>query len=240
MSKFCTKCGKPLEEGKPCKCQANAVNESVAGSTASGQTTDYVNTFIEMAKGIFLKPISTIKKYSTQNNFVVGLIAILINSIVSGLLLYFIAKEAMGALNIFGSYGGLLGMTTSIEIPFMKTLLYGIIFMLAGFATTAAVIYAIAGPLFKDKIDLKKVTSLIGTCSVFTTITTLIAILFTFISIKVTFIILLIAGIFYLTYLYHGIKETTEVEDDKLAYVFVPAISVATFVVVYILPKILF
>ena len=101
-------------------------------------------------------------------------------------------------------------------------------------------IYVMAGVIFKDKIDMKKVFSLVGVCSVFTTVTTVVSIILNYISIKLMMVVLLISGIFYLTHLYQGVQETTEVDKNKLAYVFVPAISVATFVVVYVLPKILF
>ena len=112
--------------------------------------------------------------------------------------------------------------------------------MVAGFAVTALMIYVMATVVFKDKMDIKKAFSLVGVCSVFTTVTTLISIILIYLSIKAMLIVLLIAGIFYLTYLYQGISDTTEVDKNKLAYVFIPAISVATFVVVYVLPKIMF
>ena len=131
-------------------------------------------------------------------------------------------------------------MPSSIDVPFMKTFLYGILFMAVGFSVTALMIYVMAGVIFKDKIDMKKAFSLVGVCSVFTTVTTVVSIILNYISIKLMMVVLLISGIFYLTHLYQGVQETTEVDKNKLAYLFVPAISVSTFVVVYVLPKILF
>lgn len=199
-----------------------------------------INSYIELIKGIFTKPIDTIKKYATTNNFTLGMIATVLNCIVSGIFLYCLCSEAMGMFSsLMGGYDSLLYGTT-VEIPFFKTFLYGIVFMAVGFTVTALMIYVIAGTILKDKVELKSVFSLVGVCSVFTTITTVVAIILAYISIKFMFIVLLVAGIFYLTYLYQGIVEITKVNKNKLAYVFVSAISVATFVVVYILPKILF
>ena len=226
MAKFCTKCGKKLEDGKPCDCCKEEVKKEVVveSKTNGFDFNECVNSYIEMVKGIFVKPIDTIKKFATSSNFVLGLIALAINCIVSGIFLYCIAKESINLISSFtGGYSSLLTMSSSIDVPFMKTFLYGILFMAVGFSVTALMIYVIA-----------------GVCSVFTTVTTVVSIILNYISIKLMMVVLLISGIFYLTHLYQGVQETTEVDKNKLAYVFVPAISIATFVVVYVLPKILF
>jgi len=242
MAKFCTKCGKKLEEGQVCECNKNVSTEVVATSTSKGfDFNETLNSYIDMLKGILMKPIDTINKYVTSNNFILGLIALALNCIISGIFMYCFCSEAMGMFSaLMGGYGSLLSMgSMSIEVPFMQTFLYGTLYMAAWFVVTALMIYLMAGVIFKDKIDIKKAFSLVGVTAVFTTATTLVAIILTYISIKIMAVVLLIAGIFYLTYLYQGISEITKLEKNKLAYVFVPAISVATFVVVYILPKIL-
>ena len=234
MAKFCTKCGKKLEDGKPCDCCKKEVKKEVVveSKTNGFDFNECVNSYIEIVKGVFVKPIDTIKKFATSSNFVLGLIALAINCI---------AKESINLISSFtGGYSSLLAMSSSIDVPFMKTFLYGILFMAVGFSVTALMIYVMVGVIFKDKIDMKKAFSLVGVCSVFTTVTTVVSIILNYISIKLMMVVLLISGIFYLTHLYQGVQETTEVDKNKLAYVFVPAISVATFVVVYVLPKILF
>ena len=154
--------------------------------------------------------------------------------------MYFFDKEAMNSIS--GLLGMGIGMSSfgSIEVPFFKTFIYGFIFIAVWFAVVAAMIYVIANVILKDKIDIKKAFALVGVCSVFTAATTLVDIVCTFISMKIMLIVLLVAAVFYLTYLYQGISEITEVAKNKLAYVFVPSLTVAIFVVVYILPKILF
>ncbi len=242
MAKFCTKCGKELIEGKTCDCEKAISTEKT--STQSGfDFNECLNSYIDIIKGIFKCPIDTIKKYATSSNFLLGIIALALNSIVSGIFLYCLCKEALGSLGsimgtLSGGYGSL--MAGNIDIPFMRIFLLGIGFMIAGFIVTALMIYLIAGVILKENIDIKKSIALVGTCSVFTTITTAVAIILTYMSIKFMMIVLLLAGIFYLTYLAQGISNTTKIDKNKLAYVFVPSIAVATFVVVYILPKILF
>lgn len=241
MAKFCTKCGKKLEEGQVCDCSKNkAKKEEVNKTTGGFDFNAYLNSYVDIIKGVFTKPVDTIKKYATTDNFILGLICILINCIVSGIFLYCFLGKAISSISSMMGYGSLLMGSASIEVPFIKTFFYGIIFMAVGFAVTGAMIYLISNPILKDKVDIKKIFSLIGVCSVFTTLTTVVSIIINYISIKLMFVILLVAGIFYLTHLYQGISEITKVDKNKLAYVFVPAVSVATFVVVYILPKIMF
>lgn len=241
MAKFCTKCGKKLEEGKACDCAKKETNEAVVTTTTSNgfDFNECVNSYIEMVKGIFVNPVDTIKKFATSNNFVLGIISLVLNCIVSGIFLYCFANEAMGLVGSLMGYGSLLSMSSAVEVPFMQVFFYGVLFMAVDFAVTALMIYVMANVVFKDKMDIKKAFALVGVCSVFTTVTTVVAIILNYISMKFMLIVLLVAGIFYLTHLYQGIEETTEVDKNKLAYIFVPAISVATFVVVYVLPKIL-
>lgn len=241
MAKFCTKCGKKLEEGQVCDCSKNKTKkEEVRKSTSGFDFNAYLNSYVDIIKGVFTKPVDTIKKHATADNFILGLICILINCIVSGVFLYCFLGKAISSISSMMGYGSLLMGSSSLEVPFIKTFFYGIIFMAVGFATTGVMIYLIANPILKDKVDIKKIFSLIGVCSVFTTLTTAVSIIINYISIKFMFVVLIIAGIFYLTHLYQGINEITKVDKNKLAYVFVPAVSVATFVVVYILPKIMF
>ena len=101
-------------------------------------------------------------------------------------------------------------------------------------------IYILAGSLLKAKAELKVITSMIGICSIIMTVALAISIIIVFLSMKLAMFILLIASLFYFVYLLQGINEISKIDKNKLAYVFVPTICVTLFVVVYIVPKILF
>ncbi len=241
MAKFCTKCGKKLEDGQVCDCSKEVTTETV--KTGNGfDINEIVNSYVEMVKGIFVKPVDTIKKFATSNNFVLGLISLALNCIVCGIFAYCVASEMVSLLSSFmglGSYESFGIVTSSIEIPFLKTFFYSFLYTAVNYIVLIAMIYVMASVVFKAKTDFKKIFSLIGVCSVFTTITTVAAIILNYISVKLMIVVLLVASMFYLVYVYQGIGETTDVDKNKLAYVFVPALSVATFVVLYILPKLL-
>lgn len=247
MAKFCTKCGKKLEEGKKCDCEAQKekVVEKVEKQENTSTTSNFdikscFDSYVEILKNIFTKPVDTIKKFATEDNFILGLIAILLNSLVTGLLIYFIAKESVGAITAGMGYSSLfLGLAT-FEIPFLKVVLYGTTFMVVNFFMTALLLFVLTNPILKDNLSFKKATSLVGVCSIITTVTTLGAILLTFISMQLAIYFILIAAILYFTHLYQGIVEMTNIDKNKLAYVFTGVVVVSFFVVFYILPKILF
>ena len=92
MAKFCTKCGKKLEEGKKCSCsKVEVVKEETV--TIGTNANEIVNSLIDIVKGIFVKPIDTIKKYSDDANMVLGFILIAITSLITGIMGYLFTKS---------------------------------------------------------------------------------------------------------------------------------------------------
>ena len=258
MAKFCTKCGKKLEEGEVCNCtkktsKKETVKEEKVEKVVKKETptvvaaspspaNDYVNNYMEVAKGIFTHPIDTMKKFGKSEHFTLGLIMIAINCLVTVLFVYLGFKELVS--NNMGEFSSTFGFEYGfgygdVSIP-TEVLVKIFVMMAGGFAGTAAVLYVMAGPVFKTKADIKQLFALVGVCSVLTTITTIVALICTYISTKLMLIVLLVSGVLYLAHLYHGFLETTEVEENKVGYTYVTAVAVATFIVIYLLPKILF
>lgn len=231
MAKFCTKCGKPLEDGKACSCVEKEKKEKAVNTKIDIK--EYSNLFLEVTKGIIKEPVDTIKKHSKTENLLFGSLAVLLNSILTGILLYCFLKEGTSSMSV-------ITIAPIYEISFIKTFLLGTLFMIVFFGSLSAMIYIMGGILFKSNMDFKKVFTMLGICSIITSLTTILAILFTFISIKFVSFILGIASLFYLVYLCEGIIETSNIRKNSLAYVVVPSLCVAFFIVTYILPKILF
>ena len=235
MAKFCTKCGKKLEEGEKCTCSQN-----VSTTTANAGSVDFnqlFNDYVNIIKGIFTRPSDTIKEYAKGGKFLLGIIALVINCLVSGLFFYFFMDKAFGGLmGMFGGYGSLMS-SAGMSLPFGRIFFMGLLCMVFWFAVCTLVLFVIANPILKDKIDIKASFALVGVCSIFTTLTTVVALIFTFVSVKFALIILLLGAIFYLTHLYQGLSDITSVNKNKLVYVFVPAVALATFVMIELVPK---
>lgn len=239
MAKFCTKCGKKLEEGEKCTCSENNASAKSTSTTATVGSVDVnqlFNDYVNIIKGIFTRPSDTIKEYANGKKLLLGIIALVINCLVSGLFFYFFIDKALkGAGGMFGM-GSLMGMG-GYSLPFGRIFFMGLLFMVFWFAVCALVLFVIANPILKDKMDIKASFALVGVCSVFTTLTTVAALIITFISVKFALIILLLGAIFYLTHLYQGLSDITSINKNKLVYVFVPAVALATFVMVELVPK---
>ena len=235
MAKFCTKCGKKLEEGEKCTCSQN-----VSTTTANAGSVDFnqlFNDYVNIIKGIFTRPSDTIKEYAKGGKFLLGIIALVINCLVSGLFFYFFMDKAFGGLmGMFGGYGSLMS-SSSVSLPFGRIFFMGLLFMVFWFAVCALVLFVIANPILKDKMDIKTSFALVGVCSIFTTLTTVVALILTFMSVKFALIVLLLGAVFYLTHLYQGLSDITNINKNKLVYTFVPAVALATFVMVELVPK---
>ena len=234
MAKFCTKCGKKLDEGEICTCDKSTV--SVGCTASSVDINEGFNDYVNIIKGIFTRPSDTIKEYAKGNKFLLGIVAIIINCLISGLFFYFFIDNAMKSLGGMFGMGSLMGMG-GYSLPFGKVFFMGLVFMVFWFAVCALVLFVIANPILKDKMDIKTAFALVGVCSVFTTLTTVVALVLAFMSVKFAFIVLLLGAVFYLTHLYQGLSDITNINKNKLVYTFVPAVALATFVMIYIVPK---
>ena len=119
MAKFCTKCGKKLEDGQVCDCEkkkagakaAKTEEKVVATETAPTTGIDfnwYANSYLDIIKGLFTKPVDAIKKYATSKNLGLGLVSMVIACIVMGIFPYCFATE--GTVSIMKAIGDMAGV----------------------------------------------------------------------------------------------------------------------------------
>ena len=119
MAKFCTKCGKPLKDGKPCDCEKKIKEEPVSNNLGEN--------IIDIFKNIFIKPFDTIKRYANKDNTKLALILSGINVLVFGLFIYFfISSFTKGIVNAINSISNSLSMfssttvTETASVPFFE------------------------------------------------------------------------------------------------------------------------
>lgn len=239
MAKFCTKCGKKLEDGQKCDCDKKEVKEVTEERVvvASQAGNDMVNDYISVLKGIFVSPIDTMKNFAKRSKFTLGLIMMVINSLVFGLFVFLFAKEGITGL-MTAMYGKTLGSLAGSADVEVKVLFIAALLMMAFFLCLGGLLHLISGPIMKKESDIKRTYALIGASSVLTTVTTLIAIVCVYINFWLMLIVLLVSGVLYMLTTYHGFTELTKVDKNKMAYVFTIAYGITLFVVVYLLPKI--
>lgn len=88
MSKFCTKCGKKLEEGVVCNCSSKNTNQAVEPIKKQSTKVDVKESFMDCVnvfKKIFTKPMDAIKEFVCDNKFISGIIMVVVAAITSGL-----------------------------------------------------------------------------------------------------------------------------------------------------------
>ena len=238
MAKFCTNCGKKLVDGKPCDCEkkeSKKVEEVEVVSTGAGEM---VNDYIEALKGIFTKPVDTMKKYAKSSKFVLAMIMLGINAIVFGLYIYLFAGESVSVLARLMGYSSLMSLSgASVSVP-ASVFFWAFLFMAVFFFALGGLLYLFCGPIMKDDTNFKEIMSLIGVNAVFTTITILVALIFVYIKTWISLVILMLGGFIFILNTYHGFTNLVKIDKNRIAYVFTASYAITLFVVCYILPKI--
>lgn len=229
MAKFCTNCGKKLVDGKcDCKKKESKKKEEVVTTNAN----DLVNGYLDALKGIFAKPVDTMKKYTESSNLALSVIMIILNSIVFGLFAYLFVKESVGLISsgFYSLYAG--SYEVPISVFFVSFLLMFIFFFCLG-----GLLYLFTNKIMKEETDFKEIMSLIAVNSVFTTITTLISLIFMFINIWLAIFILAVANLIFLLNLYYGFTSYIKTNENKICYVFTTCYVITLLIVCYVLPK---
>ena len=235
MAKFCTKCGKPLEEGKACEC-----------STVVKTTTNSLFTeCLEIVKSFLQKPIDTLEENVDDSKFNSSLIMIGINAIAVGLFVLVLVKELLGSImglmmGMMGSYGSLMGLgSAQMEIPYVK--IFFIVFVVAIVVTLLIALcsYLLAEKLFKGNATIKGMVTLFGFSSIISTVTLLAASILSFVNITIGIIVYTAGSLLNTYYNYKGLEFACNVDRNKLGYVLMPSVLVVSLVVGYLLPKII-
>lgn len=127
--RFCTKCGKELNNGEVCSCEATSKVESPAvtiNKDAIMNTGKNIwHTIIDMLK----KPASTIDEELKTNDTNKSIILLIILAITFALyLMAVVSSSVSNAVNSINSLGNALGTTSKIiQVPYFKIFIYGIL-----------------------------------------------------------------------------------------------------------------
>lgn len=114
MAKFCTKCGKPLVDGKPCSCQEEATKdiekdeeieeieeveevENTENDTVTSSN-ELVNDVKSLYVGMIKKPATTIENYSKEKNVKLALVLLIITAFVSGIMTYSLTTNGINGI----------------------------------------------------------------------------------------------------------------------------------------------
>jgi len=218
MAKFCTNCGKKLKDGETCDCKKDTTVSS----------NEMVNDVLEISKGMFVKPIDTIKDNTKEDKFNLSMILVGIMSLMAGLFGMAVLKNlvaaAMGTMSSmtgFGSSSYLMdSFTSSFELPYARVFFTCLIVVFALSFVFAGILYLVNTVMFKGKANFKTIYSLYGVISVITTTTLALGALVLFVNIYVGMIVIALGAILKSVYVYHGIKFIGPKDENKYGYIY--------------------
>lgn len=108
MAKFCTKCGRPLVDGKPCSYCEEATKEKekvedieeveeIEDDTVSSSN-ELVNDVKQLYVGVIKSPATTIENYSKEKNVKLAMVLLIITALVAGIMTYSLTNNGINGV----------------------------------------------------------------------------------------------------------------------------------------------
>ena len=203
MAKFCIHCGRKLEDGEVCHCQV--------------QKREHDLYFLDFLKGIFVKPIDTIKKYTNEKYLNLSLILIMVFVLSFSLfILSFISNMAYSFLgnSLFVSY-----------IPYFQIFIMMIFGGMFYSLIYVGFLYLVNSVIFKGEKNFKKIVILYGVCSIILSVGLLISSILMFINGVLGIIFLSFGSVLNMIYLYNGIQYLGVKDKNKHGYIYLCTVA---------------
>ena len=231
MAKFCTNCGKKLEEGKACDCTQTKVTSNE----------NLFNECLEIAKNFFKKPIDTLEENVNESKLYHALIMIGVNGVAMGLFVIAIAKLLYSTIFLSSGYGSLMSLAAgaNIKIPYFKIFIMTFISVAVIELLFAACSYLISNKIFKSNTSIQKMITLFGFSTIILSAAALIAAILSFMSIYIALFVLAAGSLLKTYYNYKGLEFACDTDVNKLGYILMPSVIIVSLMVGYLLPRIL-
>lgn len=245
MAKFCTKCGKELEEGKVCECSNNVKSEKVVSTTSNIDVKESLMDCVNVFKKIFTKPFDAIKEFVTENKFVAGIIMIVVAAISNGLYKIATLKNISSSSSI-SDFSSLLesalsgGLSSSSEPEYLKEFFTAFINNFFEYALIVLIGYLLISKVFKGKTSWKQMINVVAISLSVILLGNLVNSVLVFIDgsfvSNIRSYISSFASILSILILYSSVKEVSGIEKEKML-ISVASMSVFATVVIDIVNK---
>lgn len=222
MAKFCTNCGKKLNDGEVCDCTKD--NEIM--------NNEIVQKVISVFKGMIYTPIDTMKDFIKKSNFVVGMVFAGILSIIAALFAMACLKNGATVSGYYNLYG-----IARVEIPYAKTFFTTLVVVFAVSFVYSAILYVVNTQLFKRECDFKEVYTMFGVSSTVFSMFLALAIILLFVNMVVGVVVASFGTLLFNVYCYHGLKFLGSKDENKYGYIYLTT-YIIFLIVVYIFTKI--
>lgn len=196
MARFCTKCGKPLEEGEVCNCTQAAAPQQEAAQTAAPQqqtsqptgyvpneqqfqqTQQAVTGFLSKMFGAFLNvikhPVTAGRDMILAADWGVSIALIVLQGIFTAVFGAVAGKEVSGLSSLFlGSFSSFFG---DLEVPYAK-IIFGTLAISVVLSFVLALLLMLGNMIIKNTLGYKEMLGAVASRSCVIVITTIIAII---------------------------------------------------------------
>ncbi len=214
--KFCTKCGKELNEDETCSCMTDAKEEIISVNKEAMKS--YGKKFVDTIIGMFKNPKTTIEQEVEAKDTTSNVIMLLAIAITFGLYVIGMCQTAFSSLG---------SVSNIIDIPYFKIFLYGvIIYFILSFVPILAA-FILARIIGNQKFDFRKSISLYSTSMTPMIISNLIMAVLYYLNILTLIgaIIGIIIGILCFFHYILGYLDYVSVHKDKKAYLLTGLVS---------------
>lgn len=243
MAKFCTQCGKPLEEGIQCDCMAAQhietseqyhYNSEVGGNFQTKPSTDNISLLLkkilEVFKAVVKSPSTEGAKHivSTDRNIVLGLIGA--QALLSTLFAILIATRMKSLLRIVFLVGG------SSKAPYIKIFFVTLLGSVALSFILAGIIFGICY-LFKNRISMLTALRVVSVRSIALIPVTLVASVILFLNMGYGIALFFAGNLAGICYMVAAISGTNIINRDKVPVIVFLAAIVFGWISIYLMGK---
>ena len=226
MAKYCTNCGKKLNEGEVCDCKKDSI--------MSNETTQKA---LDLVKGMIYTPIDTIKDFTKKSSFNLAMILVGVLSVITGLFVMSLCKNGLN-YSMQLAYSGINSfMPSSIEIPYMKIFFTSLVLVFGLSFVYTFILYIVNTMIFKREADFKEVYSMYGACSIVSSLGILASTILIFVNVSFGMIMFALTSILNVVYSYHGLNFLGNKDENKYGYIYLLA-NVLFYVVIFTISKI--
>ena len=242
MAKFCTRCGRRLEDGEVCNCSQQTTsngggqrmenpngqerpNNSQQWEQRGRQMADQAKNMFQVIGKILKNPVTETRKVAKGDSPIIGLEFMITKAVI------FLIMMLIGAAKLSNAAMGF------IEIPYFKLILLTLLLTIAVDVAEAVLLKTFVGT-FKGTTTTGAMFSVVGTRTVYDTIVGVLVVIGFMMSSKVGLILFSIGSLFLPYVEYAGYQLVAKGDENKKLYAFFVA-KVCAAVLSYIILKVL-
>lgn len=239
MAKFCTKCGRPLEEGKICPCQLTAEGAQTFTQQqyekAKQNTSMFLQKVFATFKSILRSPATEGTKFAASEDTSIALGLITFQAIFSALFALVVTSKVDSLLKLFYSYKDMdLATANLYKLPFLKIFIVTIIISMILNCILAGLLLVIS-MFMKNNVTYKTMLCVAATRSVALIPVTIISIVLFYINNSAGLMVFYLGSLAGLCYMVSAFPAASEDIKNRIpAIVFITSL-IFTFVSMFIM-----